>query len=72
MTREILELKLRVENSFTGPFWHTEETAIASSNNLTKLRGRYYTTIKGKSKDKHNLEECWAVTNRYSRRYSND
>ena len=64
MTYEIIEL--RIKGSFTGYFWHTEKTAIASANNLTKLRGKYYTTIKGKPKDKHNPKECWAVTDRFS------
>ncbi len=51
---------------YTGPFWHTERTAINSANFLTKRNGRYYSIIKGKQDVRGRPDECWAVTDRWS------
>ncbi len=56
----------RIEQPYTGPFWHTERTATNSANFLTKRNGRYYSIIKGKPYSKGRPDECWAVTDRWS------
>ena len=54
--------------TFTSRFWHTKETANKSANNMTKIKGCYYTTVKGEPHDRQIPNECWAVTNRFDPR----
>ena len=62
------QYNLAILNAFTSRFWHTEASAQKSANHMTKLRGRYFTSIKGKPHDKNVPNECWAVTDRFASR----
>ncbi len=54
--------------TFTSRFWHTEKTAQKSANYMTRVYGRYFTTIKGTPHTAGVPNECWAVTDRWCQR----